>query len=245
MPDPVKITEQDLRSAMRDPRYWRSGQPEREAFSGWVTRGWQGLYPRDSDARSAVWVQAYVRDGHQVAAHWRGAPPRHGGSAASDDGNRGEGDAGRDADPSVSLANWWSRFGRGPVRAPDRGSSGPSKPGPAPRQRRADGGGNDNVQDLRSDPTSRWDRRLRGDIDQWDRPGGEAGRSRDLQQLRPRGMPDDLGDGVTLHRLEDGRQAVLRPSTSPGSNGVATLEIQEPFRGGFTATDKFRYPVGR
>jgi len=88
-------------------------------------------------------------------------------------------------------------------------------------------------------------RRLRGDIDQWDRPGGEAGRSRDLQQLRPRGMPDDLGDGVTLHRLEDGRQAVLRPSTSPGSNGVATLEIQEPFRGGFTATDKFRYPVGR
>ena len=70
MPRTVRVTEQDLRGAMRDERYWRSGHPERAAFVGWVTDGFRGLYPPDGAARGAVWVRAYVRNGQPVAAHW-------------------------------------------------------------------------------------------------------------------------------------------------------------------------------
>lgn len=37
------ITEADLRAAMRDPRYWRSGHPQGKAYAGWVREGWQAL----------------------------------------------------------------------------------------------------------------------------------------------------------------------------------------------------------
>jgi len=36
MPDRLPITEADLRQAMRDPRYWQAGHPERAAFNAWV-----------------------------------------------------------------------------------------------------------------------------------------------------------------------------------------------------------------
>lgn len=64
----VRITEQDLRGAMREPRYWNAAHPERQAFNAWVGQGWRALNPADGAARSAVWVRAYMRDGHMVSA---------------------------------------------------------------------------------------------------------------------------------------------------------------------------------
>jgi hypothetical protein len=55
----IRITEADLRSAMREARYWRDGHPEREAFGRWVANGWRALCPTDGGARAAVWVRAY------------------------------------------------------------------------------------------------------------------------------------------------------------------------------------------
>ena len=104
MPQTVRVTEQDLRGAMRDERYWRSGHPERAAFVGWVTDGFRGLYPSDGAARVAVWVRAYVRNGHPVAAHWRSAPP--GGGRADD--TRPE-PGGRPAGPSTRATPRSSR----------------------------------------------------------------------------------------------------------------------------------------
>ncbi|HYF07272.1 MAG TPA: colicin D domain-containing protein [Acetobacteraceae bacterium] len=78
MPEFQRLTEADLRAAMRDPRYWQTGHPERAAYAGWVGEGWQALHPPGQPVRAAVWVRAYVRDGHAVSAHWRSAPARAG-----------------------------------------------------------------------------------------------------------------------------------------------------------------------
>jgi hypothetical protein len=43
----VRITEQDLRAAMREPRYWQPNHAERQPFNDWVTQGWAGLNPAD------------------------------------------------------------------------------------------------------------------------------------------------------------------------------------------------------
>ena len=66
---PVRITDQELRAAMRDPRYWQQGQPERKAFVTWVTHGWKALNPEGSSAKTQVWVRAYIREGHSVSSH--------------------------------------------------------------------------------------------------------------------------------------------------------------------------------
>ena len=58
MSDPVRITEADLRSAMREPRYWQPHHPERSAFTTWVTKGWHALTPKDAPAKGSVWVRA-------------------------------------------------------------------------------------------------------------------------------------------------------------------------------------------
>jgi hypothetical protein len=71
----VRITESDLRAAVADERYWRVGHPERGAFQTWVGQGFRGLNPSDGGARTTVWVRAYMREGHQVSAHWRSARP--------------------------------------------------------------------------------------------------------------------------------------------------------------------------
>ena len=57
MANPIRITEADLRSAMREPRYGASGHPEREGFAAWVRGGFRALHPRDAPARGAVWVR--------------------------------------------------------------------------------------------------------------------------------------------------------------------------------------------
>jgi len=41
--DLVPVTEAGLKRAMADKRYWQSGHPERPAYVGWVTEGWQAL----------------------------------------------------------------------------------------------------------------------------------------------------------------------------------------------------------
>jgi hypothetical protein len=50
----IRVTEQDLRNAMGDERYWRANHPERERFAAWVSGGFRGLYPSDGAARGAV-----------------------------------------------------------------------------------------------------------------------------------------------------------------------------------------------
>lgn len=62
----VRITEADLRQAMRDRRYWQAGHPERHAYVNWVTEGWQALGDAEkSGGTREVHVRAYsrVRDG--------------------------------------------------------------------------------------------------------------------------------------------------------------------------------------
>jgi hypothetical protein len=78
MPDRVPIDAARLRAAVADERYWNAGHPERGAWQRWVADGYQALYSNDraSGGGGVVHVRAYVRDGHAVAAHMRGAPHR-------------------------------------------------------------------------------------------------------------------------------------------------------------------------
>lgn len=77
MPDRVPIDAARLRAAVADERYWNAGHPERGAWQSWVADGYQALYSNDrAGSGGVVHVRAYVRDGHAVAAHVRGAPSR-------------------------------------------------------------------------------------------------------------------------------------------------------------------------
>lgn len=85
----IPLTEEGLRGAMRDSRYWQSGHPEREDYVGWVSHGWRALHGspyQDPSGSPVLFVQAYtrVRDGHteQVSAHQRSTPARTGDNAA-------------------------------------------------------------------------------------------------------------------------------------------------------------------
>ena len=75
----VPLTEASLRAAMRDPRYWRAGHPEREAYHRWVTEGWQRFVREGEGAHGVVQVRAYTRTrngkAEQVGAHHRADPP--------------------------------------------------------------------------------------------------------------------------------------------------------------------------
>ncbi len=86
-----KRSEAELRRAMRDPRYWQSGHPERAAYVADVTRGFQELYPPAGGEGGSllVHVRSYERrrngqpeqvsDYHQRRA--RGAAPPAAGQA--------------------------------------------------------------------------------------------------------------------------------------------------------------------
>lgn len=239
MPEPVRITEADLRAAMRDPRYWKSGHPEREGFSQWVTKGWKSLLPTDSPAKGSVWVKSYVRDGHRVAAHWRGAPP--GGKDGADHDGTSPG-LPSDGDDLLTPAQggkrlWEFLFRRAP--ADGRGGGRAGRLPPRDRsQRWLDAQGRDPVQEMRQAPETQNGGVVGRDIDQWFRPGGAAGRQRDLEGLGPVGQPSTTPNGGAIHQLPGGRQAMLRLDPESG----LTLEIQIPDgKGGFTMTDKFRY----
>ncbi len=79
MPERVPITESSLRAALRDPRYWTSGHPEREAYAAPVTDGFRALYNSGEAKGGTVHVRALTRkrDGkvEHVGAHDRSAPP--------------------------------------------------------------------------------------------------------------------------------------------------------------------------
>jgi len=113
MADFVPVTEESLRAAMRDPRYWRSGHPEREDYNRWVTEGWQAFVREGQGKNGAVQVRAYTRTRNgkteQVGAHTRADPP--GGDAT---------------DGSQSAA------GQGNFAMPIRDSAGTTAPSPRP-----------------------------------------------------------------------------------------------------------------
>lgn len=237
----VRITEQDVRGAMREPRYWSLGHPERQAFNAWVGQAWRGLNPADGEARSTVWVRAYMREGHMVSAHWRSAPPRNGldQHAGLAPPNRPE------------MHDPIERVSRGPTRPrlPNGGSSS-SRPGGPPsnrlgvqRERREDSSGQDRVEGLRRDPETQHRGTLQHQIDQWDRPGGAAGRDADLRMLGA-GPPDVMANGALRYLLPNGSIATARRSTTPNAGSELTLEIAHPSEnaGRFIRTDKFRYP---
>lgn len=75
----IPVTEESLRAAMRDPRYWRSGHPEREAYGRWVTEGWETFVREGEGKNGVVHVRAYSRTRNgkteQVGAHTRADPP--------------------------------------------------------------------------------------------------------------------------------------------------------------------------
>jgi hypothetical protein len=238
MPSPIRITEPDLRQAMRDPRYWRSGHPEREAFGAWVTEGYRGLYPRDAAPRTSVWVKPYTREGHPVAGHWRRAPEGADDSAVATPPEANDG-------PDIIEADWrrsaWEWLRRG---APDgRGSGGRRGAQPTPPRRLIPGrDGRDRINELRNDPATQRMPDVHNGVPQYSRPGGAAGRQRDIDSLNPVGQPESLAAGRLRYRLEDGRIAISRPATHRLSNAEPTLEIFEPREGGtFSSVDIFRY----
>lgn len=79
MSDTVRLTEADLRAAIRDARYWQPN-PERDAYAAWVTNGYRALGAsrlRAADGSAIVHVRAYSRTRNgvvqQVGAHTRAA----------------------------------------------------------------------------------------------------------------------------------------------------------------------------
>jgi hypothetical protein len=92
MPDPIPLSASGLRQVMRDPRYWRSGHPERADYHAWVTDAWQQLHAAESQPNSdgLVWVNPYTRtrDGEteEVSGHYR-----HAGGSSGSDATSGEG----------------------------------------------------------------------------------------------------------------------------------------------------------
>ncbi|WP_147290840.1 hypothetical protein [Roseomonas gilardii] len=75
---------------MRDDRYWQVQHPERGAYAGWVTKGWQALATsplRTAAGQSMVSVRAYERQRNgrpeHVSAHTRSGRAGQGSTAAT------------------------------------------------------------------------------------------------------------------------------------------------------------------
>lgn len=110
MSDVFEVTADSLRSAMRDPRYWRAGHPEREAYFRWVSEGWQAHVQGGEGRNGVVQVRAYSRTRNgkteDVAAHTRSGPP------GGEDENPTEGEDGKprlqqaQAQLAVPLLRW-------------------------------------------------------------------------------------------------------------------------------------------
>ncbi len=83
----IPMTEAGLRKAMKDERYWKSSHPERVAYVGWVTEGWQTLSHSATqleNGQAVVFVRPYDRSRggkqHHVSAHTRSALAHEGGT---------------------------------------------------------------------------------------------------------------------------------------------------------------------
>lgn len=230
MANPIRITEADLRSAMREPRYWQNGHPEREAFTGWVRGGFGALHPKDAAARGAVWVRPYRREGKPVAGHWRSPPP--GGTAA---------DPGALPPGTIQYANWrrslWERLTRGPAdgrggqgRRPNNDDRRRQRPTPPPRAAPEDEVGqriDRLLRDRLTTPDPEKPVLKKGEF-QWRRDGGPSLRERDITDLRPTEMRRDRSDeDVRIYRLDENRQMIVRPSTTEKNNPLPTIEVQQ------------------
>jgi hypothetical protein len=111
MSDPIPLSATDLRHAMRDPRYWQLGHPERAAYQSWVGDAWQQLHAAESRPGSDghVWVKPYTRrrDGknEEVSGHFRHAGshsrPADGHSGA--DGGAARGTVTEEEDPGGGV----------------------------------------------------------------------------------------------------------------------------------------------
>jgi len=72
----IAVDAAQLRAAIADERYWKIGHPERAAWTAWVTDAFQSYYnDKNASDGSTVFVRAYTRNGREVAAHTRTAPP--------------------------------------------------------------------------------------------------------------------------------------------------------------------------
>ena len=137
------ITEDSLRRAMRDDRYWQVQHPERGAYAGWVTKGRQALATsplRTAAGQGMVSVRAYERQ--------RNGRPEHV-SAYTRSGRAGQGNTAATPRPGIVPAQLGpfllapkppvplprARVApRGAAETPETGSL-PKDPGP-PRQKK-------------------------------------------------------------------------------------------------------------
>lgn len=95
MSDPVPFSASDLRQAMRDPRYWQPGHPERGDYHAWVGDAFRQLHAAEGRPGSdgLVWVNPHTRTRHgeteEVSGHFRHSGGSGGDGMASRDGARG------------------------------------------------------------------------------------------------------------------------------------------------------------
>jgi hypothetical protein len=86
-----QVDEAELRTRMRDVRYWNRSHPEASAWRAGVDAGWRALAVQEK-AAGDVHVKSYKRQQHgkaiTVSAHVRGDPP--GGEPTNDGGVSGE-----------------------------------------------------------------------------------------------------------------------------------------------------------
>nr|WP_149535892.1 hypothetical protein [Siccirubricoccus phaeus] len=133
----VPVTEESLRAAMRDPRYWQAGHPERDAFGRWVTQGFDALYGEKGRSGGVVFVQAYtrVRNGkvEDVGAHQRSAPEGRGGDKLPIGGDKDAGEGDETLAQSRLLRAALQALQKVFTRGPSRPSSPPGAPTQAPR----------------------------------------------------------------------------------------------------------------
>lgn len=125
----IPITERTLRAAMREPRYWQDGHPEREAFHAWVFQGWRDLVAsphRTADGAGVAFVRAYtrVRNGRteHVGAHTRSTGAREGGSRPSESSGHdtsARDDQWPDVVPIMGRRPSWLFGGRRPPSPPE------------------------------------------------------------------------------------------------------------------------------
>ena len=232
----IRITESDLRAAIRDERYWQAGHPERATFQNWVGQGFRALNPTDASVRTMVWVRAYMRDGHWVSGYWRRARPR----------NAHHSQYASLTLPGVTSTSDVLPVNRGasrpPIRPAPTGQARPATRAPTRWEPVRGPDGVDRVEKFRREmfANGEFDRPTRRGYDQWVRPGGAARREADLQRLDA-GPPIPLGNGFTQYILPNGRIATARTSSSPGYEGTISLEIAQPHRGDFRPTDIIRY----
>lgn len=199
---------------MRDPRYWQSGNPERQAYVYWVTRGFQALYGEGNASKAgSVWVEPYsrMRDGRKedVSGHWRSHKPGVGGEDDATPTARRPRD---DMFPKHSE-------GGGPM-GPGGGGGGGPRPAPAAPATTSPPRPYTTPETLRSGASRSTSARV------YDRPGGEAQWRADWDALEGsvEQRSNSIGESMSIRRLPDGRIAIMRESRANGMR----IEIHDP-----------------